>query len=121
LYFGAVAYVREMLRRIREHYPQQKHLLLLTKGINHVDIAGAELLMDEAIARREMGGELYLYRLKDTATDVLERGGYMEKLDRGNMYDSKKDAINSIFNKLDKTICERCDKRIFLECSSIKS
>ena len=121
LYFGAVAYVREMLRRIREHYPQQKHLLLLTKGINYVDIAGAELLLEEAIARREMGGELYLYRLKDSATDVLERGGYMEKLDKNNMYDSKSDAINSIFNKLDKTICERCDKRIFLECSSIKS
>ncbi|MDH3467557.1 MAG: SulP family inorganic anion transporter [Gammaproteobacteria bacterium] len=121
LYFGAVAYVREMLRRIREHYPEQKHLLLLTKGINHVDIAGAELLMDEATARREMGGELYLYRLKDAATDVLERGGYMQKLNRANMYDSKTQAINSIFNKLDKSICERCDKRIFLECSSIKS
>ena len=119
LYFGAVAYVREMFRRFREHYPEQKHLLLLTKGINHVDIAGAELLLDEAIARRQVGGELYLYRLKDSASDVLERGGYMEKLNRKNMYDSKEDAIHSIFNRLDKTICKRCDKRIFQECQSV--
>ncbi len=116
LYFGAVAHVREMFRRFREHYPHQKHMLLLTKGINHVDISGAELLLEEAVARREMGGQLYLYRLKDTATDVLERGGYMDKLDRANMFDSKEGAIHSIFNKLDKSICETCDKRIFLEC-----
>ncbi len=119
LYFGAVAHVREMLRRFREHYPGQKNLLLLTKGINHVDVAGAELLLEEATARREMGGELYLYRLKDSATDVLERGGYMDKLNRDNMYDSKEQAIHSIFQKLDKSICERCDKRIFLECQGI--
>ena len=121
LYFGAVAHVREMLRRFREHYPKQKHLLLLTKGINHVDIAGAELLLEEATARREMGGELYMYRLKDSATDVLERGGYMDKLNRDHMYDSKEEAIHSIFQKLDKSICERCDKRIFLECQGIGS
>jgi len=121
LYFGAVAHVREMLRRFREHYPNQKNLLLLTKGINHVDIAGAELLLEEATARREMGGELFLYRLKDSATDVLERGGYMEKLNRNNMYDSKEQAIHSIFQKLDKSICEGCGKRIFLECRGIGS
>lgn len=119
LYFGAVAHVREMFRRFREHYPEQKHLLLLTKGINHVDIAGAELLLDETLTRRRMGGELYLYRLKDSASDVLERGGYMDKLHRSNMYDSKEEAIHSIFQKLDKNICARCDKRIFPECRTI--
>jgi len=121
LYFGAVAYVREMLRRFREHYPDQKHLLLLTKGINHVDLAGAELLVEEANARRRMGGELYLYRLKESATDVLERGGYMDKLNRNNMYNSKEEAIHNIFGKLDKSICEHCEKRIFVECKGIGS
>lgn len=121
LYFGAVAHVREMFRRFREHYPEQKHLLLLTKGINQVDIAGADLLVNEANVRRRLGGELYLYRLKDSASDVLERGGYMDKLNRENMFDSKEEAIQAIFDKLDKSICERCDKRIFLECGSIKS
>jgi SulP family sulfate permease len=116
LYFGAVAHVREMFRRFREHYPEQKQLILLTKGINHVDIAGAELLLDEATTRRITGGDMYLYRLKDSATDVLDRGGNMDKLNRENMFDSKEDAIHQIFSRLDKSICQRCDKRIFLEC-----
>lgn len=121
LYFGSVAHVREMFRRIREHYPGQKHLLLLTKGINYVDIAGAELLLDEALTRRRDGGELYLYRLKESASDVLERGGYMDALDRNNMYRSKEDAIHGIFQKLDKDICAHCNKRIFQECQGIDS
>jgi SulP family sulfate permease len=120
LYFGAVSHVREMFRRFREHYPGQKHLLLLTKGINYVDIAGAELLLDETRSRRQMGGEMYLYRLKESASDVLERGGYMEKLNRDHMYDSKEGAIHAIFQDLDKDICAHCDKRIFLECGYVK-
>ena len=66
IYFGSVAHVSEILRRYREHYPEQKHLFLLTKGISQVDIAGAELIVTEARERRAMGGDLYMYRLADT-------------------------------------------------------
>ncbi len=121
LYFGSVTYVGELLRLYREKYPDQKHLLLLTKGINQVDVAGAELLIKEALERRKMGGELYMYRLKDSATKVLDRGGYMNILDQGTIYDSKEDAILGIFNRLNKDICKNCDKRIFQECKTIVS
>ncbi len=119
LYFGSVSYVGELLRLYREKYPEQKHLLLLTKGINQVDVAGAELLLKEALERRKMGGQLYMYRLKDSATKVLERGGYMNILNQGTVYDSKEEAILEIFKKLDKDICKNCDKRIFLECKTV--
>jgi SulP family sulfate permease len=49
LYFGSVSHVAELLRRYREYYSEQNHLFLLTKGINQVDVAGAELLLNEAI------------------------------------------------------------------------
>ncbi|MDH3693612.1 MAG: sodium-independent anion transporter [Gammaproteobacteria bacterium] len=119
LYFESVSYVREMLRLFREHYPDQNHLLLLTKGINQVDVAGSELLVSEAGLRRQMGGNLYLYRLKDSACDVLERSGYMDVLNREHIYGSKEEAIGKIFENLDKDICKNCDKRIFLECKKI--
>ena len=118
LYFGSVSHVGELLRRYREHYPEQKHLFLLTKGINQVDVAGAELLVSEARARRMMGGDLYLYRLKDTATKVMDRGGYTEELRAENFFDSKAEAITGIFEKLDKDICATCTNRIFLECGA---
>lgn len=121
LYFGSVAYVGELLRLYREKYPEQKHLLLLTKGINQVDVAGAELLVKEARERRKMGGQLYLYRLKDSATRVLNRGGYMDILDQGTIFDTKEDAILEVFKRLDRNICKTCDKRVFLECRAIET
>jgi len=116
LYFGSIAYVGDLLRLYREKYPEQKHLLLLTKGINQVDMSGAELLLKEANERRKMGGELYMYRLKDSAMRVLNRGKYMEALDCGTIFDSKETAIQEIFKKLDHRICRNCDKRVFREC-----
>jgi len=119
LYFGSVNHVGELLRRYREHYPEQKHLFLLTKGISQVDLAGAELLVSEARERRAMGGDLYIYRLRDTASKVFNRGGYAEEIGEANIFDGKLDAISSIFGRLDKNICATCDKRIFLECQTI--
>jgi len=119
LYFGSVAHVGELLRLYREHYPRQKHLFLLTKGVNQIDLAGAELLVKEARERRAMGGELYMYRFKQEAARVLESGGFMEILDRDTIFDSKSEAIAEIFEHLDKDICRTCKKRVFLECDSI--
>ena len=119
IYFGSVAHVGEIFRRYREHYPEQKYLFLLTKGISQVDIAGAELLVNEARDRRAMGGDLYLYRLRDTAAKVFNRGGYKDEIGEANIFDAKEDAIPLIFERLDKDICATCENRIFLECQQI--
>ncbi len=119
LYFGSVAHVGELLRRYREHYPQQKNLLLLTKGISQVDIAGAELLVNEARERRKMGGDLYMYRLRESAAQVFERGGYQDEIGAANLFDTKGEAIAGIFERLDPAICARCEARIFTECRQV--
>ena len=116
IYFGSVAHIGEMLRLYREHYPQQKQLLLLTKGVNQVDVGGAELLMAETKERRKIGGDLYLYRLKDSASQVLKNGGYLDFIGEDHIFDSKEDAISSIFERLDRDICSTCENRIFREC-----
>ena len=119
LYFGSVAHVGELLRRYREHYPEQKYLFLLTKGISQVDVAGAELLITEARERRRLGGDVFMYRLRDTANKVFKRGGYQEEIGETNIFDSKDVAITEIFDRLDKNICATCENRIFLECKAI--
>ena len=118
IYFGSVAHIGEMFRLYREHYPLQKHLLLLTKGVNQVDVGGAELLAAETRVRRKMGGDMYLYRLKDSASKVLKNGGYLDFIGENNVFDSKEEAISNIFVRLDRDICRGCKKRIFLECKT---
>jgi len=120
LYFGSVAHVGELLRRYREHYPEQKHLFLLTKGIAQVDVAGAELLIKEVRERRNLGGDLYMYQLRETASKVFNRGGYRDEIGEANIFNNKEDAISTIFDRLDKNICATCEHRIFVECKSIE-
>jgi SulP family sulfate permease len=119
LFFGAVNYVAERLRIMARHNPEQKHLLLLARSIGFVDVAGAELVAREARNRKDMGGGLYLHGVKGGVQAMLERGGYLEDIGPDNLFVTKSEAISEIFKKLDRGICERCEKRIFMECASV--
>lgn len=120
LFFGAVAYVAERLRVIYQHNPEQKHLLVLARPIGFIDVAGAELLAREGRIRKRVGGGLYFHQLSEGARGLLRRGGYLNDIgDDSHFYVSKADAITGIFERLDKNICKRCDKRIFNECKTV--
>ena len=87
-------------------------------GINFIDIAGAEMLAQEAKRRRRLGGALYLYRVNDDVMQLLERGRYLEDIGRENIFPVKSRAVGFIYPKLDPEICRTCELRIFRECES---
>ncbi|MDH5512145.1 MAG: SulP family inorganic anion transporter [Gammaproteobacteria bacterium] len=120
LFFGAVDHVQNELHRGLMENPDQKHLLVVGDGINFIDIAGAEMLVQEARFRRHLGGGIYLCKVKEEACSVLKRGGFVDDFGIENIFVSKVDAIQTIFGKLDRSVCENCDKRIFLECRQIE-
>jgi len=119
LFFGAVNYVAERLRVIAKHYGAQKHLLILARTISFIDVAGAEMLAREARLRREAGGQLYFHQLQEGARTLLEEGEYLDDVPDENFFATKGEAIASIFERLDRGICVRCDKRIFNECRAV--
>ena len=119
IYFGAVSHVGAHFDTLHEQYPQQKHLLLLSKSINFVDVAGAELLAREAERRRAMGGRLYFYGLRQPVADMLEHGGFSRQIGQDNIFDRRSEAISGAFARLDHSICARCRVRIFTECASV--
>jgi SulP family sulfate permease len=119
LYFGAVGHVSHHFDTLREHSSGQKHLLLMSKSINTVDMQGADLLVEEARRRRAMGGQLYFYSLRRPVEELLERGGYMKEIGREQAFRGKREAIAGVFTRLDRSICARCRARIFEECASV--
>ncbi|TMG77256.1 MAG: SulP family inorganic anion transporter [Betaproteobacteria bacterium] len=119
IYFGAVSHVERHFDILRERSPGQKHLLLMSKSINFVDMAGAELLVEEARRRREAGGQLYFYSLRKPVEELFERGGYIAELGRENIFRGKREAIGGVFTRLDQSVCARCRARIFEECASV--
>ena len=120
LFFGAVDHVQNEFQRYMEENPGQKHLLIIASGINFVDISGAEMLVQESKRRRHLGGGVYLSKVKEEACRILKRGGFVDRLGDEHIFASKVDAVENIFKRLDRSICERCDKRVFLECQQIE-
>ena len=118
LYFGAVDHFETHLQTLREVAPAQKHLLIVARNINFIDIAGAEALAREARARRFHGGQLYLQGLRQPAEDALRNGGLMPELGAERVFRDKPEAIARIFERLDPAICGRCTARIFRECAA---
>ena len=77
---------------------------------------GGEFLADEAKHRRERGGRLYLYEVKEGVCAPLKKSGLADEIGRENLFESKTLAIRTIISELNPDICKDCTRRIFLEC-----
>ena len=119
IYFDAVPHVEQHFDTLRERSPGQKHLLLMAKSINFIDMAGAELLSREAQRRRPGGGRVYFYSLRKPVDELLEKGGYMKIIGRENVFRGKYEAFAGVFERLDRSVCATCRARIFLECRTL--
>ena len=119
IYFGAVDHVESHFDTLRERTREQRRLLLVSRNINFVDVAGAEALVREARKRRWDNGQLYLQGLRQPVENVLKNGGFIEELGAENVFRTKREAISDIFEQLDRAICARCTARIFRECATL--
>ncbi len=116
IYFGAVNHVARHFDALREFAPGQRHLLLVARNVNFVDVAGAELLAAEARRRVADGGALYLHGLRPQVAAFLARGEAIATIGPERVFASKSVAIAEIFARLDPEVCRRCSARIFYEC-----
>jgi SulP family sulfate permease len=120
LFFGAVNHVAETFRMFLQRDPGRNYMLIDGSGINFIDIAGAELLAQQARQLRKRGGGLYLCRVKEGVCGPLVKGGHLEEIGQDNVFMSKTNAIKAIFDRLDQDRCRACDKRIFRECATVQ-
>jgi SulP family sulfate permease len=116
LFFGAVNHIAEYFQNIDKNLTPKSHLLIVAYGINFIDITGAEMLVNEAVRRRGMRGDLYLCGLKRYARGVLERGGYIGKIGEDHIFASETEAIAKILEKIDHPECKKCRSPVFNEC-----
>jgi len=124
VYFGAVQHVADRLDAFRSHavdpvHGPQKHLLAMTKSMNFIDLAGAEMWANELKERRAMGGDLYFHRPRTQVVHTWEQTGFMRNLGKENIFATKRQALSTIVHKLDPAICATCKVRIFSDCAEL--
>ncbi|MCC6194514.1 MAG: SulP family inorganic anion transporter [Burkholderiales bacterium] len=116
LFFGATEHVRDELEAARRERPEASHVLLVGSGVNFIDIAGCEALVQAARYLRDTGATLYLCNLKPGVHAALERGGFLEEIGRERVWPTKADALRALYQRFDAGICSACTARIFTEC-----
>ena len=118
VYFGATQHVADILHALRSQPHPQKHLLVMAKSMNFIDLAGAELWEAELAARRAMGGNLYFHRPRPEVIRMWRKTGFTDVLGPEHQFPDKFTAIATIFTQLDPEICRHCNARIFRECKT---
>ncbi|MCX7177891.1 MAG: SulP family inorganic anion transporter, partial [Proteobacteria bacterium] len=119
IYFGAVNHIEEYLQNISERSPVLKHVLLRGKRINFIDVAGAQLLVQEAARWRKRGGGLHLCDLNDAPLKMLGKVACADHSDAIVSFPSTASAFSALIPKLDPEVCAHCTARIFVECSTL--
>jgi len=115
IYFGALEVVSDFFNNLYEK-GEIKHVLVVAKGINFIDLAGATWLTHEAKKWQERGGGIYFSSLTIVSQQILKKGGFRIEIGEENFYKDKRTAIAEIYKKLDKDICGKCEARVFYEC-----
>jgi SulP family sulfate permease len=119
VYFGAVSHVSDQLRDLRAPAHAPKHLLVMAKSMNFIDLAAAEMWRAELVARRAAGGDLYFHRPRAPVLELWQRVGFMAELGTDHIFPAKRIAIATIFDRLDRGICAHCTIRVFEECQAL--
>jgi SulP family sulfate permease len=116
VYFGAVSHVAEQLHALRAAPDAPKHLLVMAKSMNFIDLAAADLWQSELVQRRTLGGDLYFHRPRPPVLAMWRSTGFIDRLGADHIFPDKHSAIAAIFQRLDPQRCARCHARIFQEC-----
>jgi SulP family sulfate permease len=119
VYFGAVPHVADQLRDLRASPDAARHLLVMAKSMNFIDVPAAELWRDEMLKRRAAGGDLYFHRPRPPVLDLWRRIGYIDEIGADHIFATKRIAIATIFGELDRGICATCTARVFEECKTL--
>ena len=106
LFFGAVDYVQTALMSL-----PQKHVLIVASGINFIDLAGTELLANEAKRLAAIGGGLYLCNLNGRVIKPIIRNGQLNTIGKRHIFATKAQALNAIDAKLSDHSCFGCENR----------
>ena len=115
IYFGSINHIQNRIAQIVEN-ERIYHILIVSSGINLIDLAGAEALVAENRRLAEHNGGIYFVGIKSSVYEFAARSCFIKKIGSDHFFDTKSMAIHSIYERLDKSVCATCQSMIFREC-----
>ena len=115
IYFGSINHIQKQISRIVDNQ-RIYHILIVASGVNFIDLAGIEGLLIEHRRLKALNGDLYLVDVKSSTYEFMEKVNFVNEIGRENFFESKEEAIHIVFDRLDRTKCEKCQALVFKEC-----
>ena len=120
IFFGAADHIQKTLIEMSTNLKPKTHMILMCNGVNFIDVAGAEMLLQESVRMHKNGHFLHFCALKNTVKDELSANNYLEKLGDNNFYPTIDDALSKLIRMLNINVCNNCTNRVFAQCPIVK-
>jgi len=78
VFFGSVRHIERVLARLGERDRHEDVLVIRTDHVTYLDVPGANLLAAEARRRRQRGGDLYVFVVRDGLLNVLQHSEFFK-------------------------------------------
>ena len=115
IYFGSINHIQKQISRIIDNQ-RIRHILIVASGVNFIDLAGMEGLLVEDKRLKKLNGSLYFVAVKSSVREFMEKAHFVDEIGEDNFFEIKEDAINNIYDRLDRDKCAKCQALIFREC-----
>ena len=115
IYFGSINHIQKQISQIVDNQ-RIYHILIVASGVNFIDLAGIEGLLIEHRRLKALNGSLYLVDVKSSTYEFMEKVNFINEIGRENFFESKEEAIHIVFDRLDRSKCEKCQALVFKEC-----
>ena len=116
VYFGSINFIQSKFYKVSEK-EGRKHIVIMADGINAIDLAGAEMLCEEADRLEEEGGGLYFAGLKPAVYQSFGKTHAIKHIGNNHFFDEKPDAFKTMHRLLRiQGKCENCKFKVFREC-----
>ena len=115
LYFGSVHNIQNRLDEMMDE-EHVTNMLIVSEGINFIDLAGAEMLVELSDILKARGGGLYFCNLKSSIFNFIAHVGFIKRIGQDHIYEHKRDAIAAFVSKQDASCGGQCTCHVFKEC-----
>ena len=116
IYFGSLNFIQSKLYKISE-VEDRKHIVIYAESVNAIDLAGSEMLCEEADRLESEGGGLYFTGMKSKVYHEFGKTHAIAHIGNNHFFDKTKDMIKTLHRLLRKQgKCEGCQIKAFVEC-----